>query len=118
MDDGRLEAEVLMLMCKRLITVKKSALPMPYKSILQEVHQLNDVSERLELLSAQHPQIEEALMTICGNIRNTATLLEVLVAINVAEAEGASTSPFIATNDADPQALYSRERSTPSVRRS
>jgi hypothetical protein len=60
---------------------------MPYESILQEVHQLNDISERLKLLSAEHPLVEEALMTVCGNIRNTATLLEVLVAIKTINPE-------------------------------
>jgi hypothetical protein len=54
---------------------------MPYESILEEVQQLNDVSERLELLAAQHPLVEGALISVCGNIRNTATLLEVLVSI-------------------------------------
>jgi hypothetical protein len=60
---------------------KKSAYPMPYLSILEEVHQLNAVSERLKLLSVQLPLVEEALLTVCGNIGTTATLLEVLVAI-------------------------------------
>jgi hypothetical protein len=66
---------------------RNQAYQMPYESILQEVHQLNDVSERLTLLSAEHPLVEEALMTICGNIRNTSTLLEVLVALKTTNPE-------------------------------
>jgi hypothetical protein len=59
----------------------KSGTPMPFGEILQEVGQLNNVSERLESLADQHPFVEEALMSISGNIRSTATVLEVLALI-------------------------------------
>jgi hypothetical protein len=58
-----------------------SGTPAPFENILQEVDQLNNVSERLELLADQHPIVEEALMSISGNIRNTATALEVLAVV-------------------------------------
>jgi len=48
--------------------------------ILKEVQQLYNVSDRLDSLSEQHPTVSEALITISGSVRNTATLLEVLVA--------------------------------------
>lgn len=54
---------------------------MPYESILQEVDQLNSVSERLESLATQYPLVENALVTISGSIRNAATLLKVLIAV-------------------------------------
>jgi hypothetical protein len=53
---------------------------MPPSAILHEAQQLHDVSERLDTLADQHPLVSEALMTISGNVRHTATLLEVLVA--------------------------------------
>ncbi len=53
---------------------------MPFEAILYEVEQLNDVSNRLEVLAGQNPRVSEALMTISGNVRNTATILGVLVA--------------------------------------
>jgi hypothetical protein len=37
------------------------------------------VSARLEALAQQHVPISEALLTIAGNVRNTATVLAVLV---------------------------------------
>lgn len=49
-------------------------------AIPHEVQQLYNVSDRLDSLSEQHPLVSEALITISGNVRNTATLLEVLVA--------------------------------------
>ena len=53
---------------------------MPSNAILQEATQLYNVSDRLDLLAEEHPLISEALITISGSVRNTATLLEVLVA--------------------------------------
>ena len=52
-----------------------------FEVILNEVNQLNGVSARLEGLADQHPPFTEALMTVAGNIRNTATVLAVLVEV-------------------------------------
>ena len=49
-------------------------------AILHEVQQLYNVSDRLDWLAEQHPLVSEALITVSGSVRNTATLLEVLVA--------------------------------------
>ena len=54
--------------------------PMHPNAILNEVRQLYNVSDRLDSLAGQHPLVSEALITISGSVRNTATLLEVLVA--------------------------------------
>jgi hypothetical protein len=53
---------------------------MPLEAILHEVEQLHGVSDRLEGLAETHPTVSEALITIAGNVRNTATVLAVLVA--------------------------------------
>jgi hypothetical protein len=42
------------------------------------------VSDRLDSLAEQDPVVSEALITISGSVRNTATLLEVLVATKMA----------------------------------
>ena len=52
-----------------------------FEVILNEVDQLNSVSARLEGLAEQHEPFTEALMTIAGNIRSSATVLGVLVAV-------------------------------------
>ena len=49
-------------------------------AILHEVQQLYNVSDRLDSLAEKHPLVSEQLITISGSVRNTATLLEVLVA--------------------------------------
>jgi hypothetical protein len=53
---------------------------MPFEAILREVDQLHSVSTRLEKLADQHTSVSEPLMTIAGTVRNTATVLAVLVA--------------------------------------
>ena len=57
-------------------------------AILHEVQQLYNVSDRLDTLAEQHPLVSEALITISGSVRNTATLLEVLVATKIASLPG------------------------------
>jgi hypothetical protein len=53
-------------------------------AILGEVEHLNGVCERLERLAESTPHIT----TIAGNVRNTATLLAVLVATKLTAATG------------------------------
>jgi hypothetical protein len=53
---------------------------MPSKALLHEAQQLKDVSGRLELHADERPTVADAILSICGAIRNTATILEVLVA--------------------------------------
>ena len=52
---------------------------MPSTAILQEAKNLHTVSRNLDSLAEQLPLLSEALLAISGNVRNTATLLEVLV---------------------------------------
>jgi hypothetical protein len=61
---------------------------MAFEAILDEVDQLHNVSTRLEGLAEQHPPVEEALMTIAGNVRSTATVLAVLVATKLRSGDG------------------------------
>jgi hypothetical protein len=57
-------------------------------AILHEVQQLYNVSDRLDSLAEQHPVVSEALVIISGSVRNTATLLEVLVAMKMGPIPG------------------------------
>jgi hypothetical protein len=52
----------------------------PFENILLEADQLRNVSERLETLADNHVGIEE-LMSVAGNIRNIATVLDVFTLI-------------------------------------
>jgi hypothetical protein len=59
----------------------------PFDDILKEVGNLNSVSNRLAALADLHPGVEEALMSVSGNVRNTATILEVLALIKAKSGE-------------------------------
>jgi hypothetical protein len=56
---------------------------MQTNAILHEVQQLYNVSDRLDSLAEQDPLVSEALIGISGSVRNTATLLEVVVAMKL-----------------------------------
>ena len=56
--------------------------------ILHEVQQLYNVSDRLDSLAKQHPLVSETLITSSGSVRNTATLLELLVATKITQLSG------------------------------
>ena len=53
---------------------------MTLDALLNEVDQLHNVSSRLEGLAERHPRISEALVAVAGNVRNSAVVLEVLIA--------------------------------------
>jgi hypothetical protein len=53
---------------------------MLFEAILHEVDQLHNVSSRLEGLAEQQSALSEALITIAGSVRSTATILAVVVA--------------------------------------
>jgi hypothetical protein len=55
--------------------------PTPFEGILQEVDNLRSVSDTLESLANEHPAVEDGLLTISGNIRNIATILDVFAVV-------------------------------------
>jgi hypothetical protein len=65
----------------------------PFGDILKEVGHLNSVSDRLELLADQHPSVEDVLMSVSGNVRNTATVLEVIALIRTQSDEPEKEAP-------------------------
>ena len=61
---------------------------MDTNAILHEVQQLYNVSDRLDSLADKHSLVSEALISISGSVRSTATLLEVLVALKITPLSG------------------------------
>jgi hypothetical protein len=55
----------------------------PANEILQEAKKLHKVSDSLDELAGKNAPLEEALSILAGNVRNSATLLEVLVALRL-----------------------------------
>ena len=79
------EAMTLQLVTSEILPdfrfLSKSDLPIGFEAILKEVDDLQGISARLEGLAEQYPPVTEALMTISGNVLNTATVLAVVAAI-------------------------------------
>jgi hypothetical protein len=63
---------------------------MPVHEIQQEAGKLLKVSETLDKLARQHTSVAEALAILAGSVRNSATLLEVLVAVRLGPDTGTS----------------------------
>jgi hypothetical protein len=61
---------------------------MPANEILQEAKKLHKVSDSLEALAVQKTPISDGLSILSGSIRNSATLLEILVALKLMPAPG------------------------------
>lgn len=60
---------------------RKAASALAANEILQEAKKLHNVSESLDKLARQQAPVAEALTILAGSVRNSATLLEVLVAL-------------------------------------
>lgn len=79
------EAMTLQLVTSEILPdfrfTSKSGIPVGFEAILKEVDDLQGVSARLEGLAEQYPPVTEALMTLSGNVLNTATVLAVVAAI-------------------------------------
>ena len=45
-----------------------------------EIERLTEVCEQLDALANQHPSVGDVLLSIAGSVRNSATLLELLLA--------------------------------------
>jgi len=79
------EATTLQLVTSEILpdfkSLTKSGIPMGFEAIVNEVDDLHGVSARLQRLAEQYPPVTEALMTISGNVLNTATVLAVVAAI-------------------------------------
>jgi hypothetical protein len=66
---------------------------MAFEAILDEVDQLNLAGDRIEGLAERHPPVSEALISIAGNVRSTATVLAVLVETKLRSGDGHSSLP-------------------------
>jgi hypothetical protein len=79
------EAMTLQLVTSEILPdfrfLSKSGIPVGFEAILNEVDDLQAVSARLQGLAEQYPPVTEALMTISGNVLNTATVLAVVAAV-------------------------------------
>jgi hypothetical protein len=58
-----------------------AAMAAAFEDLLLEIDQLRRVSERIETLADKHPGMEDGLVSVAGNIRSIATVLDVFTLI-------------------------------------
>ena len=52
-----------------------------FEDLLREIDRLRNVSEHIETLADRHPGMEDGLVSVAGNIRSIATVLDVFTLI-------------------------------------
>jgi len=73
------------------------AMAAAFEDLLREIYRLRSVSDRLETLANEHPGMEQGLVSVAGNIRNIATVLDVFTLIR-SKAGGSQEAPNLQTN--------------------
>jgi hypothetical protein len=57
------------------------AIAAAFEDLLVEINRLRSVSERIETLAQTHPAMEDGLVSVAGNIRSIATVLDIFTLI-------------------------------------
>jgi hypothetical protein len=74
------------------------AMAAAFEDLLLEIDRLRSVSERIETLANKHPGMEEGLVSVAGNIRNIATVLDVFTLIRSKAGGSPEDAPHPQTN--------------------
>jgi len=74
------------------------AMAVAFKDLLLEIDRLRGVSERIEFLADNHPGMEQGLVSVAGNIRSIATVLDVFTLIRSKVGGSQEDSPDPQTN--------------------
>jgi hypothetical protein len=69
-----------------------------FEDLLREIDRLRSVSEHIETMADKHPGMEEGLVSIAGNIRNIATVLDVFTLIRSKAGGSQEETPNLQTN--------------------
>ena len=74
------------------------AMAMAFEDLLLEINRLRSVSERIETLANEHPGMEDGLVSVAGNIRSIATVLDVFTLIRSKAGGPQEEAPDLQTN--------------------
>ena len=75
----------------------EAAIAVTFEDLLREIDRLRSVSEHIEILADRHPGMEDGLMSVAGNLRSIATVLDVYTLIR-SKAGGSQDAPNLQTN--------------------
>jgi len=74
------------------------AMAAAFEDLLLEIDRLRSVSERIETLADRHPGMEDGLVSVAGNIRSIATVLDVFTLIRSKAGDSREEAPIPETN--------------------
>jgi len=74
------------------------AMAAAFEDLLLEINRLRSVSERIETLADKHPGMEDGLVSVAGNIRSIATVLDVFTLIRSKAGGPQEEEPNLQTN--------------------
>jgi hypothetical protein len=69
-----------------------------FEDLLLEIDRLRSVSEHIESLAERHPGMEDGLVSVAGNIRSIATVLDVFTLIRSKAGGPQEEAPNLQTN--------------------
>jgi hypothetical protein len=103
MEDLRLQADIATESVKTSADITDSATDGPvmaaaFEDLLLEIDRLRKVSERIEVLADKHPGMEDGLVSVAGNIRSIATVLDVFTLIRSKAGGSQEYAPNLQTN--------------------
>ncbi len=76
----------------------KPAMAMAFEDLLLEIDRLRKVSNRIETLADKHPGMGDGLVSVAGNIRTIATVLDVFTLIRSKAGGPQEDAPELQTN--------------------
>jgi hypothetical protein len=79
-------------------SVDGPAMAMAFEDLLLEIDRLRNVSEHIETLALKHPGMEDGLVSVAGNIRSTAAVLDIFVLIRSKAGGSQEDAPDPGTN--------------------
>ena len=102
-EDLRIQADAEPELPAVLVDTRESANDGPemaaaFDDLLQEIDRLRKVSTRIEFLADRHPGMEDGLVSVAGNIRSIATVLDVFTLIRSKAGGSEEDSPDLKTN--------------------
>jgi len=102
-EDLRLQVDVRTESATATVDTTASAVDGPgmavaFDDLLLEIDRLRGVSERIETLADNHPGMEQGLVSVAGNIRSIATVLDVFTLIRSKAGGSEENSPDPPTN--------------------
>ena len=103
MEDLRLQVEVRKEPATASADAADSAadgpgMAMAFEDLLLEIDRLRKVSNRIETLANKHPGMEDGLVSVAGNIRSIATVLDVFTLIRSKAGGSQEDAPDMETN--------------------